>query len=211
MIADFDGDQPSPGRKESAARRHDLGRDLRQSPHRLVRRLSRRRGEIELGLGVEEAASLEWRDRIAGVGFTGEHLSYRQNFMDLDPTYTDKIGDPLLRFTLDWTEHEYQQRDYAAAVQPKIAQAMGAKFDDARAPRPRNTTSSITRARTFRAARSWAASPETSVVNTYLQHWNVPNLWVIGASAFPQNASGNPTLTVLAITYRAADAFIDRY
>jgi choline dehydrogenase-like flavoprotein len=36
----------------------------------------------------------------------------------------------------------------------------------------------------------------------------VPNLWVIGASAFPQTASGNPTLTALALTYRAADAFI---
>jgi gluconate 2-dehydrogenase alpha chain len=51
-------------------------------------------------------------------------------------------------------------------------------------------------------------SPDNSVVNTNLQHWNVPNLWVIGASAFPQTASGNPTLTALALTYRAADAFI---
>ena len=52
---------------------------------------------------------------------------------------------------------------------------------------------------------------ESSVVNPYLQHWNVPNVWVIGASAFPQNASHNPTLTVLALTYRAADAIVNRY
>ena len=52
------------------------------------------------------------------------------------------------------------------------------------------------------------ASPEHSVVNTHLQHWDVSNLWVIGASAFPENASGNPTLTALAVTYRAADALI---
>jgi gluconate 2-dehydrogenase alpha chain len=49
------------------------------------------------------------------------------------------------------------------------------------------------------------------VVNTHLQHWDSPNLWVLGASAFPQNASGNPTLTALALTYRAADALINRY
>ncbi len=55
------------------------------------------------------------------------------------------------------------------------------------------------------------ATPQNSVVNTYLQHWNIPNLWVIGASAFPQNAAQNPTLTVLALTYRAVDAFIQRY
>jgi gluconate 2-dehydrogenase alpha chain len=49
------------------------------------------------------------------------------------------------------------------------------------------------------------------VVNTYLQHWDVPNLWVIGASAFPQNGAGNPTMTALALTYRSADALIGRY
>jgi gluconate 2-dehydrogenase alpha chain len=55
------------------------------------------------------------------------------------------------------------------------------------------------------------ASPERSVVNPYLQHWQVENLFVIGASAFPQNASGNPTLTVLALASRTADAIVDRY
>ena len=54
-------------------------------------------------------------------------------------------------------------------------------------------------------------SPETSVVNPYLQHWQVPNLWVMGGSAFPQNGSGNPTLTILATALRGADALIDRY
>jgi gluconate 2-dehydrogenase alpha chain len=39
----------------------------------------------------------------------------------------------------------------------------------------------------------------------------MPNLWVIGASSFPQTGSGNPTLTVLAVTYWAADALIDKY
>jgi gluconate 2-dehydrogenase alpha chain len=54
-------------------------------------------------------------------------------------------------------------------------------------------------------------SADRSVVNPWLQHWKVPNLWVIGSSSFPQSASGNPTLTILAVTYRAADALIDRY
>jgi gluconate 2-dehydrogenase alpha chain len=33
----------------------------------------------------------------------------------------------------------------------------------------------------------------------------------LGASAFPQNAAGHPTLTVLALAFRAADALIGRY
>jgi gluconate 2-dehydrogenase alpha chain len=51
-------------------------------------------------------------------------------------------------------------------------------------------------------------SPETSVVNRHLQHWDVPNLFVIGGSAFPQNPSQNPTLTAVAMTLWAADALI---
>jgi len=54
-------------------------------------------------------------------------------------------------------------------------------------------------------------SPETSVLNPWLQHWQLPNLWVLGGSAFPQNGSGNPTLTILALTLRAADGIVDRY
>jgi gluconate 2-dehydrogenase alpha chain len=53
--------------------------------------------------------------------------------------------------------------------------------------------------------------PNTSVVNRYLQSWDVSNLFVIGASNFPQNASYNPTDTVGALAYMAADAIVNRY
>ena len=53
-------------------------------------------------------------------------------------------------------------------------------------------------------------SPERAVVNPWLQHWQMPNLWVVGGSSFPQS-EGPPTLTILAVTLRAADALIDRY
>jgi gluconate 2-dehydrogenase alpha chain len=55
------------------------------------------------------------------------------------------------------------------------------------------------------------ADPATSVVNKYLQSWDVPNLFVIGASAFPQNSANPPTLTVGALACRAADAIKDEY
>ncbi|HEY6386048.1 MAG TPA: GMC oxidoreductase [Candidatus Acidoferrum sp.] len=54
-------------------------------------------------------------------------------------------------------------------------------------------------------------SPDRSVLNRYLQHWKVSKLFVLGASAFPKNASANPTPTILALTYRTADAIVNRY
>ena len=51
--------------------------------------------------------------------------------------------------------------------------------------------------------------PKTSVLNRYLQSWDVPNVFVMGASAFPQNAGYNPTGTVGALTYWALDAIFN--
>jgi gluconate 2-dehydrogenase alpha chain len=55
------------------------------------------------------------------------------------------------------------------------------------------------------------SSPDRSVVNPYLQHWQFPNLFILGGSCIPQNASSNPTATILALAYRTADALVDHY
>jgi len=41
--------------------------------------------------------------------------------------------------------------------------------------------------------------PKTSAVNRYLQSWDVPNVFVPGASAFPQGLGYNPTGMVAAL------------
>ncbi len=55
------------------------------------------------------------------------------------------------------------------------------------------------------------ADPATSVVNRYLQSWQVPNLFVMGAGVFPHNVRYNPTDTVCRAAYWAADAIRTRY
>ena len=55
------------------------------------------------------------------------------------------------------------------------------------------------------------ADPKTSAVNKYLQSWDVPNVFVVGASAFAHNAGLNPTGTVGALAYWAAEAITTQY
>ncbi|HKW53710.1 MAG TPA: GMC oxidoreductase, partial [Stellaceae bacterium] len=55
------------------------------------------------------------------------------------------------------------------------------------------------------------SDPKTSALNRYLQSWDVPNLFVLGATAFPQNAGYNPTGTVGALAFWAADAIVNQY
>ena len=155
-------------------------------------------------------AAIEYYDRVASINFTGEHIAYRGNCLDLDPTYKDHLGDPLLRLTLDWRDNDRRMSEFGIGKAVELGQAMGAKevvgsealghYD---AVRYQSTH--------LQGGTIMGASPERSVVNPYGQHWQVPNLFVLGASCFPQNASANPTPTVLAVTYRTADAVINRY
>ena len=53
--------------------------------------------------------------------------------------------------------------------------------------------------------------PKTSALNRYLQSWDVPNLFVMGATAFPQNAGYNPTDTLCALAFWSAEAIRNQY
>ena len=155
-------------------------------------------------------AALHYYDRTGRIGFSGEHLAYQDNYMDLDPVYKDHFGDPLLRLTLDWRENERKMADYMTTKAMELAREMGAKevtpFSGLRSYDATRYQSSH-----VQGGAIMGSSPESSVVNPYLQHWQLSNLFVLGASSFPQNASANPTPTILALTYCTADAVVDRY
>jgi gluconate 2-dehydrogenase alpha chain len=175
-------------------------------------------GEVSRTWGSAwKKAAIEHWDRIGpGVEMRGEHFAYRQNFMDLDPTYTDKWGDPLLRMTLDWTDYEMRQMTFGARVanqiMEKIAEVSGARLvrrERSAAFHHYNASQYMTTH--IQGGAIMGSSPERSVVNPWLQHWQMPNLFVVGSSSFPQNSSANPTLTIVAVSHRAADGLIDRY
>lgn len=168
-------------------------------------------GSVQRNWGSQwKAAALKWYDHHAVIVLNGEHLAWRQNYLDLDPTYTDKFGDPLLRFTLDWTEHEHRQFELGNRIARTIAAAMGGVTDEGVPPRtPYNVVNY--QSTHIQGGAIMGGAPDSSVVNRYLQHWELPDLWVMGASAYPQNPSHNPTLTAIALTTWAADALIERY
>ena len=155
-------------------------------------------------------AALSYYDHAASIVFVGEHLAYSGNYMDLDPVYKDRLGDPLLRTTIDWRDNERRMAEFVVPKAVEIARAMGAKQIsqhsdlrkyDAVAYQTTHVQGGVIMGR----------SPESSVVNPYLQHWQIPNLFVLGASSFPNNGSANPTLTLLALTLRTSDVIVGRY
>ncbi len=141
---------------------------------------------------------------------SGSSLSHRGAYCDLDPSYRDRFGRPLLRLTFDFHPNDLRMSHFVTDRLAEIGRAMGPEWltiEKRQAPYsivPYQSTHNV-------GGAIMGTDPETSVVNPYLQSWDCDNLFVVGASAFPQNASYNPTGTVAALALRTADAIIGRY
>jgi gluconate 2-dehydrogenase alpha chain len=144
------------------------------------------------------------------IGAQGSSYSNRGAFLDLDPTYKDKWGQPLIRMTYDFSDNDQKMSRYVVEQMKTIGQSMNPRvMVPTAAASPYSTVPYQTTHNVGGAA--MGADPKTSVVNRYLQSWDVSNVFVFGTSVFPQNAGYNPTGTVGALTYWAIDAIKNQY
>jgi gluconate 2-dehydrogenase alpha chain len=158
----------------------------------------------------KDAARDNYLSTVSGVAVHGSMYRYRDVHLDLDPTYKDRFGRPLMRMNIDFHDNEIKAAAYLTDKLDAIVKAMGATQT---VKKPRKGPYDITTYQTthLNGGAIMGTDPKTSALNRYLQHWDVPNLFVMGASAFPQNAGYNPTGTVGALTYWAAKAIREQY
>jgi gluconate 2-dehydrogenase alpha chain len=158
-----------------------------------------------------KTATAKWYNHAFSIGASGCNYAHRENFLDLDPTYRDALGRPLIRMSYNFRDNDYKLADYVGGVLGRLAKAMNPtvmstpsvkKGDYSVVPyqSTHNTGGTMT-----------GTDPKTSVVNRYLQSWDADNLFVMGASVFPQNASYNPTGLVGALAYWSANAITTQY
>jgi choline dehydrogenase-like flavoprotein len=146
----------------------------------------------------------------AGIGFAGrgEMIPNKDSFCELDPTVKDKWGISVLRFNWKWSDHELKQAAHMQQTFHMIIEAIGGK--------PGN----VSRTKEEAIASPGAIIHEvgggimgpdqrTSVTNQWNQCWDVPNLLLNDGSAFCSNADKNPTLTIMALAWRASDHLIE--
>ncbi len=145
-----------------------------------------------------------------GTGVHGSMYSYRDVYLDLDPTYRDRFGRPLVRLTIDFHANELRQNAFLTDRFAEIFRAMGARQV---VKEYRKGPYDITTYQTTHLCGGavMGADPRTSAINRYQQSWDVPNLFVLGASGFPQNAGYNPTGTLAALAYWSAEQIRTRY
>jgi gluconate 2-dehydrogenase alpha chain len=161
------------------------------------------------GLDWKHAAARNYL-RSFSISVHGSCMSHRGNYLDLDPTYRDIHGRPMLRMTFDFTANEHKMSDYLTDRAAEIARGMGPR--EIKLNR-RVGSWSVTPYQTTHntGGAIMGSNPRESAVNKYLQVWDVPNVFSLGSGAFPQNAGYNPTGTVAALTYHAAGAITSQY
>jgi len=145
-----------------------------------------------------------------GTGVHGSMYSYRDVYIDLDPTYRDRLGRPLIRITMDFHDNEIKQNAFLTDRFAEIITAMGARQVQKQYRKAPYDVSDYQTTHLCGGA-VMGADPKTSAINRYQQHWDVPNLFVMGASAYPQNAGYNPTDTLCALAYWSAAAIRGQY
>ncbi|WP_087688298.1 MULTISPECIES: GMC family oxidoreductase [unclassified Pandoraea] len=150
--------------------------------------------------------------RYMTIGISGSVMSYQDAFLDLDPTYKDAYGIPLLRMTFDWHDNEYNMLGYMGDRMEEVGRAMNPEkvFRAIRKKGSHYDTRVYQSTHTTGGA-IMGTNPSNSVVNRYLQSWDVSNVFVMGASAFPQNMGYNPTGVVAALAYWSAKAIREQY
>jgi gluconate 2-dehydrogenase alpha chain len=156
-------------------------------------------------------ATAETYQRAISLATHGSSYSYRDCWLDLDPSYKDKFGRPLLRMTFDFHDNELKMSAYLTDRLAEIAKAMD-PVEVTASPRKGPYDSTIYQTTHNTGGTVMGADRATSVVNRFCQSWDVPNVFVPGgASVFPQNHGYNPTDTVGALAYWTADAITTRY
>ncbi len=149
-------------------------------------------------------------DSVATITLQAESLPYDDQYLDLDPTYKGSDGKPLLRLTFDWHQNDYNMYKFIVAKADEIMSTMG--------PAEMHTVSTLDpyNIHTYQSTHPtggaiMGSNPGNSVTNKYGQVWDTPNVFVTGAALYPQNAGVNPTGTLLALAYMAAEAIRDKY
>jgi gluconate 2-dehydrogenase alpha chain len=133
-------------------------------------------------------------------------LPYEDNYLDLDPQYTDPLGFPVIRITGQFKDNE---RAIAAFTQDRAEEwyrEIGA-IEVSRGGLG-NTMGPSTHA--YGGTRM-GDDPETNVVDRWGFSHEAPNLGVLGASVMGTSGARNPTLTAQALAWRTAQRLVDAW
>ncbi|MET4105796.1 GMC family oxidoreductase [Hymenobacter sp. UYP22] len=136
-------------------------------------------------------------NHVAGINILGDCLPHEANFMELSEE-KDARGLPKPRLHFTAQENEQRMNRHAEKLMRQIWEAAGAT----------DIWAFERYAHVIGTARM-GLSGDDAVVNPDGKAFDVPNLYICDNSVFPSALSVNPALTIMALSLRTADKFLE--
>jgi len=172
--------------------------------------------------GIGAQAHADWGGDLPGFGRTlkenirrhysghielhpfGETLPRETNYVTVTGTANDRYGVPLPKVVYARGDNEEKMlREMRETVERIVKEAGGELLSISQ---PLMNGSAIHEHGTCRMG----ADPKRSALNGFNQMHDVKNLFVVDGSAFPSASEKNPTLTILALSWRATDYLLEK-
>ncbi|MCW3474397.1 GMC family oxidoreductase [Limobrevibacterium gyesilva] len=142
-------------------------------------------------------SALDDYSNMAGMWIVGEDMPQATNRVTLDAKAKDKNGIPVASVHFDDHANDTRMRDHAYRQGAAIYEAVGAVRTFPTTPYPSTHNMGTNR---------MSANAKDGVVNKFGQTHDIKNLFVSDGSQFTTGAACNPTLTIVALAIRQADA-----
>ncbi len=147
--------------------------------------------------GREFTSALDHYNNMAGMWIVGEDMPQETNRVTLNHDVKDRFGNPVANVHFSDHPNDVAMRNHAYARGAAIYDAVGATRTFPTPPYPSTHNLGTNR---------MSENPRDGVVNRWGQTHDVANLFVSDGSQFTTGAAENPTLTIVALAIRQADA-----
>jgi choline dehydrogenase-like flavoprotein len=147
------------------------------------------------------------------VGFSGrgEMIPNAETFCEIDPYKVDRWGIPVLRFHFKWSEYELRQAKDMQETFKSIIEMMGGTYKTKTRIDGQYPFGILAGGKIIHEVGTarMGADPKTSVLNGYCQTHDVKNVFVTDGAPLVTNPDKNPTLTIMALSWRASEYLLE--
>jgi len=145
-----------------------------------------------------------------GLHGRGEMIPNEHTYCEIDPNVVDRWGIPVLRFYYQWSDNDFRMaKDMQDTFEQIILAAGGEPLKYQSPPeRPHHLFRPGEILHELGTVRM-GENPRTSALNGFCQAHDVKNLFVMDGACFVSQPDKNPTLTILALAWRASDHLLD--
>jgi choline dehydrogenase-like flavoprotein len=147
-----------------------------------------------------------------GMEALGEMIPNENTYCEIDPSVVDEWGIPVLRFHWRAGENEMKMAKDMQQTFRAIVEAGGGTYSTdvtTDGPAPYGLYDGGTAIHESGTVRM-GDNPKSSALNKYCQAHDVKNLFVTDAGAFVTSPDKNPTLSILALSWRAAENLLEQ-